>query len=206
MAQKYILARDVRQAHLFARESLDLGRGQYRVVASPATISGIRGAELHLAPGYKDRFDRFAMNSALKFFRGEVIDHTAEVRPIEPSLNPPEGWFPFGYHAGHDPLDAPELEFSAEVGEDGLPLWERPLVEPSRDEMKDMGFVIAENALRLVTGDPETPADEAPADEAPEEVAEVEPAPKRRRRRCKECGVLVDPDEVEAHAETHKDA
>lgn len=35
---------------------------------------------------------------------------------------PPEGWFPFGMH-----VDEPvPLEFSEEVGEDGLPLWERP--------------------------------------------------------------------------------
>lgn len=33
---------------------------------------------------------------------------------------------------------------------------------------------------------------------------ESEPtAPKRRRRRCSECGILVDPDEVETHAAEH---
>lgn len=38
---------------------------------------------------------------------------------------PPEGWLTFGTHA---PLDhGPVLEFSCEVWEDGLPLWERHL-------------------------------------------------------------------------------
>ena len=37
---------------------------------------------------------------------------------------PPEGWYTFGHHADQ-PFDP--LEFSEEVGEDGLPLWERPV-------------------------------------------------------------------------------
>jgi len=35
-----------------------------------------------------------------------------------------EGWTPFGYHADMDPC--PEIEFSAETSEDGMPLYERP--------------------------------------------------------------------------------
>lgn len=35
---------------------------------------------------------------------------------------PPEGWFAFGTHVD----DPRPLEFSEEVGEDLLPLWERP--------------------------------------------------------------------------------
>lgn len=37
---------------------------------------------------------------------------------------PPAGWSDFGAH-----IDQPEvrLEFSAETGEDGMPLWERPI-------------------------------------------------------------------------------
>jgi hypothetical protein len=41
---------------------------------------------------------------------------------------PPEGWFTFGTH-----IDQPiRLEFSTETGEDGIPLWERPLVSQYR--------------------------------------------------------------------------
>lgn len=36
---------------------------------------------------------------------------------------PPEGWFGFGTHVDEPGLP---LEFSAQTGEDGLPLWERP--------------------------------------------------------------------------------
>lgn len=37
---------------------------------------------------------------------------------------PPAGWSDFGAH-----IDQPEvrLEFSVETGEDGMPLWERPI-------------------------------------------------------------------------------
>lgn len=41
--------------------------------------------------------------------------------------DPPYGWSPFGTHAGEEGY----LEFSGSVGEDGMPLWERPVDEPS---------------------------------------------------------------------------
>jgi len=56
-------------------------------------------------------------------------------------------------------------------------------------------------------GDPEEPSAETaapkPSQDPEEAPAEVEPTVKRRRRRCKECGILVEPDDVEAHAATH---
>lgn len=41
---------------------------------------------------------------------------------------PPAGWVPFGVHAG-GPGPMPRLELSEQVGEDGLPLWERAIQE-----------------------------------------------------------------------------
>jgi hypothetical protein len=41
----------------------------------------------------------------------------------------------------------------------------------------------------------------APQDTQSEEDSAEEP--KRRRRRCKECGVLVEPDDLETHAAEH---
>jgi hypothetical protein len=39
---------------------------------------------------------------------------------------PPSGWYPFGIHAGWNAEDIPpEIEFSDQTGDDGLPLWER---------------------------------------------------------------------------------
>lgn len=38
---------------------------------------------------------------------------------------PPKGWYTFGTHV--DVIV--RLEFSEEVGDDGLPLWERPIYE-----------------------------------------------------------------------------
>ena len=53
----------------------------------------------------------------------------------------------------------------------------------------------ADEAMALLTSGLEKPDDDTASDKAP----------KRRRRRCKECGVLVEPDEVEAHAAAHAD-
>lgn len=44
---------------------------------------------------------------------------------VDEFVEPPPGWFTFGTH-----LDFPDvpLQFSKETGEDGLPLWERPVI------------------------------------------------------------------------------
>lgn len=48
-------------------------------------------------------------------------------------LEPPEGWYPFGTH-----VDTPSrMEFSQEVDDAGMPIWERPFpttTSPLRDE------------------------------------------------------------------------
>lgn len=46
------------------------------------------------------------------------------------ALEPPEGWYPFGYH-----IDIQvSLEFSTEVDDAGMPLWERPMEPVSVEE------------------------------------------------------------------------
>lgn len=46
-----------------------------------------------------------------------------EILALVKGNEPPGGWFHFGSHVDW----AGDLEFSEEVGEDGLPRWERPL-------------------------------------------------------------------------------
>lgn len=48
------------------------------------------------------------------------------------SDGPPSGWYAFGTHAGWDSKDIPPLEFSEEVDEAGMPLFERPNFSPRR--------------------------------------------------------------------------
>lgn len=158
----YILAKTLSEAHSFARETLGLQRGQYRVVTSPSSISGPRGTKLYLVPGYEKRHDRFAMKGALRYTRLEIVD-AAEVPAPAPELTP----------------DEEAAEFFAALLEFHIP--------------------------------PAPPAEEVETEEqaeapAPEENLDTEAPPvevKRRRRRCTECGVLVDPDEVEQHAAEH---
>lgn len=89
-AAPYILARSLKEAHEFARGELGLPHGRYRVVNHPSTLKSVRGADLHLVPGYQNRFDRFAMKGALRWTRMNVIDHTEGVvgGAVEDDLEP----------------------------------------------------------------------------------------------------------------------
>lgn len=175
MTAPYILARTFGEAHAFAQDELGVGRGYYRVVTSPSSIKGPRNADLYLVPGWEKRFDRFAMAGALKWTRLNKID-VAEWRAeqAEPTVEP-DGLEPKGTT---DSLLSPEeiAELEAILEPEG---WEPPET------------LNAEQILRLAAG--ESGADVAPAEEPV----------KRRRRRCTDCGVLVEPDEVEQHAAEH---
>lgn len=206
MAAPYILARTLKDAHEFAREELGLARGKYRVVTSPSTLSGRRGADIYLVPGYDRRYDRFAMRGALRYTRLNVID-VAKMRAeaLEDGtdgLNPP-GTQP-SITEGADP--ALVAEFEAFLTGNG----EHPHEQTEESDAHE--FVTAENdetPLVAIVTDGEHETEESLRDAATEEIADaLEPTPaedttKRRRRRCKECGILVEPDEVETHAAEH---
>lgn len=48
-------------------------------------------------------------------------------------INPPEGWFHFGTHVEY----SGEIEFSKELGEDLMPLWERPVDKETNEKELD---------------------------------------------------------------------
>lgn len=61
------------------------------------------------------------------FKDGYLAGHEAATRTREwSSIDPPPGWFTFGTHVEHDG----PLEFSEAVGDDLMPLWERPATHP----------------------------------------------------------------------------
>ena len=80
----YILGRNYEESHKFARVDLGLEPGTYRVVSSPATLSAVRGADLYLVPGWDSRYDRFAMQGALKWTRMNIIDVAEQELESEP--------------------------------------------------------------------------------------------------------------------------
>jgi len=84
-AAPYVLARTMAEAHAYARGELGLLHGQYRIVNTPSTLKSVRGVDLHLVPGWQNRFDRFAMKGAIRWTRMHVID-VAEQRAQEPSV------------------------------------------------------------------------------------------------------------------------
>lgn len=77
-AVPYVLARTMGEAHSYARNDLGIEIGSYRIVNSPSTLSAVRGVDLHLVPGWENRFDRFAMKGAIRWTRMNVIDHSAD--------------------------------------------------------------------------------------------------------------------------------
>lgn len=197
MAAPYILAKTLLDAHTFARETLGLGKGHYRVVTSPSSISGRRGTKLYLVPGYEKRHDRFAMKGALKYTRLEKID-AADLLAEEP-VETPDGLEPAGVQLaiteGADTALLADFEAFLDAGSpepsplvalvtDGEHETEESLLEAATDEV----------ALAL------TPAEVEQVEEALAEEPDAKPT---RRRRCKECGLLIEPDEVEAHAAEH---
>jgi hypothetical protein len=185
VAAPYILAKTMLDAHTFARETLGLGKGHYRVVTSPSSISGRRGTDLYLVPGHEKRYDRFAMQGALKYTRLNKIDAADMVEaPVTEPAEIEDGLTPPGVQ------DSLLAEFEAFLGQEPT-----ESLELTPAEVEQVEEVLAD----------ETEA----AEQGTEETAEVEQAeepadePKRRRRRCTECGVLVEPDEVEQHAADH---
>jgi hypothetical protein len=93
------------EAHAFAREELGLARGHYRIINTPGTIKSIRNVDVHLVPGWQNRYDRFAMRGALRWSRVNIIDHTeqAKVPAGEPdNLEPPGVQPPLNADEAHD--------------------------------------------------------------------------------------------------------
>lgn len=170
MAATYILARTFREAHLFAKDVLGLDAGYYRVVNSVGTLKAVRGADLHLVPGWRRRSDRFAFESALRWTRMNVID--VELQQAEEPAAP----------APAEPVQTPESEHP-ENGDD---------VPVSPDDAT--AFVLELHLPADVDApldEPEPKTDDASEAPTPEpEVAEEKPKKNRRRSRCKECGNL----------------
>lgn len=175
-AAPYVLAKTMADAHRFAREELELPRGHYRIVTSPSTVKGIQGADLYLVPGWDQRYDRFAMRSALRWTRLNKID-VAEKQ-----------------------AEAPVVEVPVVEVPDGL--------EPTGVQLR---LITDEEAQAFFGGDIDPVITEAAsgidiiAEQAEEPV--VEEKPKRRRRsRCKGCGVLMEFGEESEHAQHLEEA
>lgn len=183
MSAPRIIAKDYSGAIRFAREVLELHPNTVRVVSSAGGLAGY-GYTLHLAPGWKKNHAIHSINSRLRFKRGiEVIDHEAEVekestREVETAPD----------IATVEPDDkVVEMHHCDGCGEDYDALSEshvgHEIPEPDTEETD------------AETGTKE-PGEDAEGSEKPIQ---------RRRRRCKKCGELVEPDDVEAHAAQHEE-
>jgi hypothetical protein len=186
----------MKEAHAFGQDVLGLAKGRYRVVTSASSIPKRQGLDLYLVPGHEKRYDRFSIKGALRYTKMNVIDAADMVEaPVTEPAEVPDGLTPPGVQ------DSLLADFEAFLGE--TPTEPNPLVVLVTD-----GEHETEESLREADID-EIAEDVEPATESTDETAEVEQAeepvdePKRRRRRCAECGILVEPDEVEQHAAEH---
>lgn len=188
MAAPYILARTMKEAHDFARETLGLPYGRYRIVNSPSTIKSVRGADLYLVPGHGARFDRFAMKGAIRWTRMHVIDVEADGLPTQGDPRGPltdeVREMAYAEHAVRSGQGAPGISSSVQ---DGL---NPPGVQMSFD---DLFSNIDAPAAPSPAAEPEA---EEVKEKAEEIAAEEKPAKRRRRSRCKDCGELHFKDEA----------
>ena len=164
MAPPLILARSFADGHAFAMEKLGLQRGQYRLVTSASTLSGRRGLDVYLAPGWDKRHDRFAIAAALRYTRLTIIEVDEDA-----DFTLDDVW--------HEPTTYPvELELVS-------------------DELHPAGEQLA---IAVDTSN----GDNMVAEGSPD-FSDLKPEPIRRRRRCKECGILVNVEDVDLHAAEH---
>lgn len=192
-----IVARNYTEAHKFARETLGLPKGQYRVVTSPSSLMGMSG-EVHLAPGWDKRPDRFAIRGKLKYSRLTVIDHEADEVEIEET-------------PAEEQESIEETSNGDHMVDEGAPLFEVPsaLLQEIVDEMheteSDEKPAEEQESQEEVEPEPDTDDDDngVKEDDSDNDVEDERPLNGRRRRRCKECGNLIHPDDVEDHARDH---
>lgn len=90
MAQEIIVGSSFEAAHRFAREDLGLHRSQYRLASSAMSLKGLPSSvTVHLAPDWMKRYDRFTIQSTLRFARAKVVDHSkSEPETKEPKPRP----------------------------------------------------------------------------------------------------------------------
>jgi len=83
-----------------------------------AAVDGMKQRAKDAIDAVRDEY-RARLESQKQTYEFMLAQEDAAAR--QSLTTPPDGWFPFGSHVD---WDGP-LEMSVEVGEDGLPLWER---------------------------------------------------------------------------------
>lgn len=174
-ALPYILARTLKEGHQFARGVLGLPNGRYRIVNSAGTLKSVRNADLYLVPGWEKRYDRFAIQTALRWTRMNKIDVAEgglEQQDPRGPLTDEVLDLAYAEHAVRSGEGAPGIQIVSQP--DGL--------DPPGEQL-----AISTDFFDDVSNGDDMVSEGGPADPEPES----EPLrPGRRRSRCKECGSL----------------
>lgn len=210
MSAPRIVGRNYTEATNFALETLGLAPRTFRVTTTVGGLAGY-GYTLHLAPGWSKAPYAHALRNKIKFKRNiEVIDHEASVqkestREVEDAPDISEMHHCDGCGEDYNILEESHIGHQAETS---VNLTGEPEVIMPPDAWRDIGYIKADDTPVVYQEiEPETPEETDDPTGTPESGEDAEGAEKpvqRRRRRCKTCGVLVEPDDVEAHAAEHE--
>jgi len=227
MAVPKIVARNFSEAHAFARDYLGLPVGRYRVISSSAALFG-RSGDVYLVPGWDKRPDRFAIQnkirySRLNFINVETLEDSAEEQDDDQVSNgdnmisegsPVLTVFP----GSHVTVFQDSSNFIEQVSE---AVSDEQLASFVREGFSDVieSEVADDDDSDVKEDDSDKDVDERHTPEEWDQAVKDqdewqltrEPLPEsddrplngRRRRRCKECGNLIHPDDVEDHARDH---
>lgn len=166
-----ILANTPTEASAYAA-SKGLRPAQYRYAARASSVKGLRVAEVHELPSFAHRFDKHAINAALRYTRGERIVVSAE------------GWThsPGRIHAPGVAVEKPPVDQGDGMGEQ-LDIFDA--LEQMAQTLKDAGVDHPEVNAILEHG----------ADD--EIVVEKEPEPKPAAKPKRKSKSKAEPEPVE---------
>ena len=213
MAAPLILARTFKDAHKYAQDELGLRIGYYRVVNSAGTIKAVRNVDIHLVPGWDKRPDRFTMKSALKWCRLNIIDveqRRADQAAFDAAMPPAPvdtsvHWVSPQFAMVHAVPDVSAVQSSRDVSDVTCETCLEAIEQSTASETPDEPVADMPEPAEAEEATPEpAPVDEAepeivvaednrpaaPAAEEPTPEQPTEPAKRRRRTRCKDCGTL----------------
>lgn len=85
-----VLASNAHEGAKYARRA-KLTRGRYRVVSSASSIKGLRRAEVHILPGFRQRIDRHSILGALRWAQCQVKEVEMPARAEGPAKDQGDG-------------------------------------------------------------------------------------------------------------------
>lgn len=209
MKQRYavILAATHSEARQYAKR-LGMHPGRYRIAMRRGQLAGLQVADAHVLPSFRKAPQRHSILAGLKWGRDiQILDVEMPPAPVEDQGDGMGEQLTIEDLGGLPPEeDTPETRDLVEAALEGAPPFDQggDLPAPRLELMRDLADDVdeTEEAISGVeTGEAEQGEDAASTEEDT-------PKPRRRRKRCQDCGELKpldEPHECPAAAPISKD-